>query len=67
MGVSLNGGTPVSSILIGFSFINHPLWGIPLCIEPCQIGYNGSFFIQMPQDAKLDPLEFSTPPTITAK
>jgi len=29
MGVSLNGGTPKSSILIGFSIINHPFWGYP--------------------------------------
>ena len=27
MGVSENGGTPKSSILIGFSIINHPFWG----------------------------------------
>ena len=27
MGVSVNGGTPRSSILIGFSIINHPFWG----------------------------------------
>jgi len=26
-GVSLNGGTPKSSILKGFSIINHPFWG----------------------------------------
>ena len=26
-GVSLHGGTPKSSILIGFSLINHPFWG----------------------------------------
>ena len=30
MGVSLNGGTPKSSILIGFSLINHPFWGSPI-------------------------------------
>ena len=30
MGVSENGGTPKSSILIGFSIINHPFWGIPI-------------------------------------
>ena len=29
MGVSLNGGTPKSSILIGFSVINHPILGYP--------------------------------------
>ena len=29
MDVSLNGGTPKSSILIGFSIINHPFWGTP--------------------------------------
>ena len=27
MGVSENYGTPKSSILIGFSLINHPFWG----------------------------------------
>ena len=30
MGVSKNSGTPKSSILIGFSFINHPIWGTPI-------------------------------------
>ena len=29
MDVSENNGTPKSSILIGFSIINHPFWGIP--------------------------------------
>ena len=29
MGVSNNNGTPKSSILIGFSIINHPFWGTP--------------------------------------
>ena len=27
LGVSKNSGTPKSSILIGFSIINHPFWG----------------------------------------
>ena len=27
MGVSKNNGTPKSSVLIGFSIINHPFWG----------------------------------------
>ena len=30
MGVSKNTGTPKSSILIGFSIINHPFWGTPV-------------------------------------
>ena len=30
MGVSKNSGTPKSSILIGFSIINHPFWGSPI-------------------------------------
>ena len=30
MGVSLNGCIPKSSILIGFSIINHPFWGTPI-------------------------------------
>ena len=29
MDVSKNSGTPKSSILIGFSIINHPFWGYP--------------------------------------
>ena len=28
-GVSINGGNPKSSILIGFSFPNHPASGVP--------------------------------------
>ena len=30
MGVSKHRGTPKSSILIGFSLINHPFWGTPI-------------------------------------
>ena len=30
MVVSENTGTPKSSILIGFSIINHPIWGTPI-------------------------------------
>ena len=31
MGVSKNNGkTPKSSMLIGFSIINHPFWGTPI-------------------------------------
>ena len=30
MGVSKNSGTPKSSILTGFSIINHPFWGTPI-------------------------------------
>ena len=30
MDVSENSGTPKSSILIGFSIINHPCWGTPI-------------------------------------
>ena len=33
MGVSENSGTPKSSILIGFSIINHPTMGVPLFLE----------------------------------
>ena len=29
-----NGGTPKSSILIGFSIINHPFWGTPIFGNP---------------------------------
>ena len=39
MGVSKNRGTPKSSILIGFSIINHPFWG-----------ENPLFLVQHPND-----------------
>ena len=41
MGVSKNRGTPKSSILIGFSIINHPFWGtVPLFLEtPIYVQY----------------------------
>ena len=34
MDVSENSGTPKSSILIGFSIINHPFWGTPIFGNP---------------------------------
>ena len=34
MEVSINGGTPKSSILEGFPIINHPFWGTPICGTP---------------------------------
>ena len=34
MGVSENNGTPKSSILIGFSIINHPFWGTTILETP---------------------------------
>jgi len=34
MDVSKNGGTPKSSILIGFSIINHPFWGTTILGNP---------------------------------
>ena len=35
MDVSENRGTPKSSIVIGFSIINHPFWGIPIFGNIC--------------------------------
>ena len=34
MGVSLNGGTPKPSILIGVFIINHPFWGTTILGNP---------------------------------
>ena len=34
MDVSENSGTPKSSILKGFSIINHPFWGTPILGNP---------------------------------
>ena len=39
MGVSENSGTPKSSILIGFSIMNHPFWGTPI-FGNTQIDFN---------------------------
>ena len=40
MQVSINGSTPKSSILVGFSFTNHPFWDTPISgkrphVQPC--------------------------------
>ena len=41
MGVSKNNGTPKSSILIGFSIMNHPFWDTTICgnthIHQCHV------------------------------
>ena len=42
LGVSKNKGTPKSSILIGFSFINHPFWGTPILGNPIWGGSNNA-------------------------
>ena len=44
MGVSVNSGTPKSSILIGFSIINHPFWGTPI-FGNTHIAHRPSFII----------------------
>ena len=43
MDVSENSGTPKSSILIGFSIINHPFWGTPYFWKHPYTLYNGDF------------------------
>ena len=45
MDVSENSGTPKSSILIGFSIINHPFWGTPIfgnihMLQSCEVIIN---------------------------
>ena len=42
MDVSENSGTPKSSILIRFSIIDHPFWGIPIFGNP-HIAYWSNF------------------------
>ena len=51
MGVSENSGTPKSSILIGFSILNHPFWGtVPLFLEtPIYL-----FFSSCPRPSRLN-------------
>ena len=45
VGVSKNMGTPKSSILIGFSLINHPFWGTPIFGNTHVIVEDWAFFI----------------------
>ena len=42
MCVSKNSGAPKSSILIGFSIINHPFWGTPMLGNPQISGREGT-------------------------
>ena len=51
MDVSLNDGTPKSSILIGFSIINHPFWGTPIFGNPHINGWYDSSPNRPPQPA----------------
>ena len=46
MGVSTNGGTPKSSILMGFSMINHPFWGSPIFRKP-PYRYRGEIHLEI--------------------
>ena len=52
MDVSENSGTPKSSILIGFSIINHPFWGTPIFgnshIPFCSNKVLEQFYLQQP-------------------
>ena len=43
--VSENSGTPKSSILIGFSIINHPFWGTPIFGNTHTVRQQGASFI----------------------
>ena len=58
MGVSKNNGIPKSSILIGFSIINHPFWGTPYFRKHPYNGYLSGispFKGPVPQLGALDP------------
>ena len=61
MGVSKNSGTPKSSILIGFSTINHPFWGTPI-FGNTQISQLKSFF-SSPAPVHVDILTLPTTST----
>ena len=68
MDVSENSGTPKSSILIGFSIINHPFWGTPIFgnthissakmqhFNPPSILASGDFLLWLPKKATIEAL-----------
>ena len=47
MGVSKNNGTPKSSILIGFSIINHPFWDTPIFGNPHILSFDSDIRSQL--------------------
>ena len=55
MGVSRNSGTPKSSILVGFSIINHPFWGTPIFGNPHMLETCGDFTCFMSLSVALSP------------
>ena len=62
VGVSKNNGTPKSSILIGFSIINHPFWGTPIFGNthvPCQLTACWVFRIALGGLCNLFPLQLT--------
>ena len=65
MDVSKNSGTPKSSILIGFSIINHPFWGTPIFGNThiyLSTGFK-EFFHQPPRWAPERPARWAPGPT----
>ena len=51
MGVSENSDTPKSSILIGFSIINHP-FGVPLFLETSMLTIGWIFCPKLPLNSR---------------
>ena len=66
MGVSKNRGTPKSSILIGFSIINHPFWGTPIFgntqICPNRWPPSHLAWTELPDHRNLQPQRGNVPP-----
>ena len=56
MGVSETSGTPKSSILIGYSIINHPFWGTPI-FGNTHINFYHSFCCENCNNTSLAPCE----------
>ena len=64
MGVSKNRGTPKSSILIGFSIINHPFWSTIICGNTRMVLYLQPLTVQKfnlntPEEVTCEPCQAS--------
>ena len=57
MDVSENRGIPKSSILIGFSIVNHPFWGIPIFGNTHFVNTLGDFFVPKKGDPSRSRME----------
>ena len=66
VGVSENNGTPKSSILIGFSIINHPFWGTTIFGNIHVVGGNSLSYLQLNSTPLVGSIQNQSTPLVEA-